>query len=410
MPRFSYIAADAQNNVVKGKTDLPDKSSVITALTKQGLRPISIKKIKDATKSSSSFDHLFESTKVKQDHLVVFTRQLSAMVGAGVPLLRCLTSIQKHAEDKALEKILAVVVKDVEAGMTLADALQKHPDTFNDIYVNMVRAGETAGILDDILNRLAAQLEKSASIRKKIRSAMAYPMVLLVITVVAFFGLMIFIIPKIGDIVSNLGGPDAKLPLITLIMLGISNFIVKFWFIIIPSLIGAVAGITYYARKTPTGRRQFDSLVLKIPGINSIIKKVAVARFARTFSALMGAGVAVLEALEVTSRALGNVIYQEALNQSAIEVKNGKLLSETLEDNDLFPSIVVQMLAVGEETGQTDTVLIKVADFYEQEVDYAIDGISAIIEPVMILFMGTMVGLIAASVMVPIAQLSQNIK
>ena len=410
MPRFSYIAADAQNNVVKGKTDLPDKSSVITALTKQGLRPISIKKIKDATKSSSSFDHLFESTKVKQDHLVVFTRQLSAMVGAGVPLLRSLTSIQKHAEDKALEKILAVVVKDVEAGMTLADALQKHPDTFNDIYVNMVRAGETAGILDDILNRLAAQLEKSASIRKKIRSAMAYPMVLLVITVVAFFGLMIFIIPKIGDIVSNLGGPDAKLPLITLIMLGISNFIVKFWFIIIPSLIGAVAGITYYARKTPTGRRQFDSLVLKIPGINSIIKKVAVARFARTFSALMGAGVAVLEALEVTSRALGNVIYQEALNQSAIEVKNGKLLSETLEDNDLFPSIVVQMLAVGEETGQTDTVLIKVADFYEQEVDYAIDGISAIIEPVMILFMGTMVGLIAASVMVPIAQLSQNIK
>lgn len=410
MPRFSYIAADAQNNVVKGKTDLPDKSSVITALTKQGLRPISIKKIKDATKSSSSFDHLFESTKVKQDHLVVFTRQLSAMVGAGVPLLRCLTSIQKHAEDKALEKILAVVVKDVEAGMTLADALQKHPDTFNDIYVNMVRAGETAGILDDILNRLAAQLEKSASIRKKIKSAMAYPMVLLVITVVAFFGLMIFIIPKIGDIVSSLGGPDAKLPLITLIMLGISNFIVKFWFIIIPSLIGAVAGITYYARKTPTGRRQFDSLVLKIPGINSIIKKVAVARFARTFSALMGAGVAVLEALEVTSRALGNVIYQEALNQSAIEVKNGKLLSETLEDNDLFPSIVVQMLAVGEETGQTDTVLIKVADFYEQEVDYAIDGISAIIEPVMILFMGTMVGLIAASVMVPIAQLSQNIK
>ena len=410
MPRFSYIAADAQNNVVKGKTDLPDRQSVITALSKQGLRPISIKKIKDVAKSSSSFDHLFESTKVKQDHLVVFTRQLSAMVGAGVPLLRCLTSIQKHAEDKALEKILAVVVKDVEAGMTLADALQKHPDTFNDIYVNMVRAGETAGILDDILNRLAAQPEKSASIRKKIKSAMAYPMVLLVITVVAFFGLMIFIIPKIGDIVSNLGGPDAKLPLITLIMLGISNFIVKFWFIIIPSLIGAVAGITYYARKTPTGRRQFDSLVLKIPGINSIIKKVAVARFARTFSALMGAGVAVLEALEVTSRALGNVMYQEALNQSAIEVKNGKLLSETLEDNDLFPSIVVQMLAVGEETGQTDTVLIKVADFYEQEVDYAIDGISAIIEPVMILFMGTMVGLIAASVMVPIAQLSQNIK
>lgn len=410
MTRFSYIAADAQNNVVKGKTDLPDRSSVITALAKQGLRPVSIKKIKDKTTSSSSLDHLFESTKVKQDHLVVFTRQLSAMVGAGVPLLRCLTSIQKHAEDKALEKILAVVVKDVEAGMTLADALQKHPDTFNDIYVNMVRAGESAGILDDILNRLAAQLEKSATIRKKIRSAMAYPTVLLVITVIAFFGLMLFIIPKIGDIVTGLGGPDAKLPTITLVMLGISHFIVSYWFIIIPGFIGTIVGLTYYARKTAAGRKQFDSLSLKIPGISTIVKKVAVARFARTFSALMGAGVAVLEALEVTSRALGNVVYQEALSQAGIEVKNGKLLSEALEDNELFPAIVVQMLAVGEETGQTDTVLVKVADFYEQEVDYAIDGIGALIEPIMILFMGTMVGLIAASVMLPIAQLSQNIK
>ena len=410
MTRFSYIAADAQNNVIKGKTDLPDRSSVITALTRQGLQPISIKKMKDVVEHTSSLDHLFESTRVKPDHLVVFTRQLSAMVGAGVPLLRSLSSIQKHAEDKALEKILIVVVKDVEAGMTLGDALQKHPDTFNDIYVNMVRAGEAAGILDDILNRLAAQLEKSASIRKKIRSAMAYPTVLLVITVVAFFGLMLFIIPKIGDIVTSLGGPDAKLPMITLIMLGISNFIVHFWFIIIPGLIGGAVGLSFYIRKTARGKHQFDSLILRLPGIRTIVKKVAVARFARTFSALMGAGVAVLEALDVTSKALGNVIYQEALAQSAIEVQNGKLLSETLEDNDLFPSIVVQMLAVGEETGQTDTVLVKVADFYEQEVDYAIDGIGAIIEPVMILFMGTMVGLIAASVMVPIAQLSQNIK
>jgi type IV pilus assembly protein PilC len=266
------------------------------------------------------------------------------MVGAGVPLLRSLTSIQKHSEDKALEKILAGVVKDVEAGSTLADALQKYPDTFNDIYVNMVRAGETAGILDDILSRLAAQLEKSTSIRKKIKSAMAYPMVLLVVTVVAFFGLMLFIIPKIGDIVKGLGGPDAKLPTITLIMLGISDFIVSYWFILIPGIVGLIFAIMFYIRKTAKGRHQFHSLILKIPGIRDIIKKVAVARFARTFSALMGAGVAVLEALEVTSRALGNVIYQETLEQAAVEVKNGRLLSETLEDNDLFPAIVVQML------------------------------------------------------------------
>jgi type IV pilus assembly protein PilC len=409
MARFSYVASDAQHNVVKGKTDLPDRASVITALTKQGLQPISIKKLKE-TKSSIDFDHLFESTKVKNDQLVAFTRQLSAMVSAGVPLLRSLTSIQKHAEDKALQKILADIVKDVEGGMTMGDALAKHPDTFNDIYVNMVRAGETAGILDDILKRLAGQLEKSAAIRKKIKSAMAYPMVLLGITVLAFFGLMLFVVPQIGKIIQDLGGPDAELPFITKMMLGISGFIVGYWYIVFPILIGAVVGVVMYIRKSPKGRRQFDNLILKLPAIKTIIRKIAVARFARTFSALMGAGVAVLEALDVTSRAVGNVIYEEALKQAAIEVKNGKSLSSVLENNELFPSIVAQMLSVGEETGQTDTVLLKVADFYEEEVDLAIEGISSIIEPAMIVVMGGMVGLIAASVMLPISQLSQNIK
>lgn len=410
MPRFSYLATDTQFNIVKGKTDLPDRTSVITALTKQGLRPISIKKIKEKKASSIDFDHLFEATKVKPDQLVAFTRQLSAMVSAGVPLLRSLTSIQKHSEDKALQKILGDVVKDVEGGATMAEALAKHPDTFNDIYVNMVHAGESAGILDDILKRLAGQLEKSAAIRKKIKSAMAYPMVLLGITVLAFFGLMLFVVPQIGKIIQDLGGPDAELPFITLMMLGISSFIVNFWYILLPAVGGIIFGIIMYIRKSPKGRRKFDSLVLKIPAINVIIRKISVARFSRTFSALMGAGVAVLEALDVTSRAVGNVIYEETLKQAAVEVKNGKSLSSVLENSPLFPSIVSQMLAVGEETGQTDTVLIKVADFYEEEVDLAIESISSVIEPAMIVVMGGMVGLIAASVMLPISQLSSNIK
>jgi len=409
MARYAYIAADSQNNVVKGKTDLPDRTAVIAALTKQDLRPISIRKLKEA-KSSFDFNHLFESTKVRQDHLVAFTRQLSAMISAGVPLLRSLTSIQKHTEDKALQKILADIVKDVEGGMPMGDALAKHPDTFNDIYVNMVRAGETAGILDEILKRLAGQLEKSAAMRKKIKSAMTYPMVLLGITVLAFFGLMLFVVPQIGSILTDLGGPDAKLPTITLIMLGISGFIVHFWWLVFPVLIGGAIGLVMYVRKTPRGKRQFDTLAVKVPAISTIVRKVCVARFSRTFSALMGAGVAVLEALDVTSRAVGNTLYEETLRQAAIEVKNGKSLSSVIDKSELFPSIVAQMLAVGEETGQTDTVLLKVADFYEEEVDLAIDGVSAIIEPIMIVVMGGMVGLIAASVMVPIAGLSQNIK
>ena len=408
MPRFSYTASDEQNNVVKGKTELPDRSSVINALVKQKLRPISIRLLKQK-KSGIDFDHLFEPTKVKQDHLVNFTRQLSAMVGAGVPLLRSLSSLEKHAEDAALKKILGTVVKDVEGGMMLGDAMAKHATTFNDIYVNMVRAGESAGILDDILKRLAAQLEKSSAIRKKIKSAMAYPMVLIFITVVAFFGLMLFVIPQIGKILLDLGGADAKLPGITLFMLGVSHIITTYWYIIFPAIGGLIFFTARYI-KTKFGRRQFHGLLLKIPGINTIIKKIAIARFARTFSALMGAGVAVLESLDVTSRAVGNVLYEEAIKNAAIEVKNGKSLSSVVESNELFPPIVSQMLGVGEETGQTDTVLIKVADFYEEEVGLAIQSISSIIEPVMIVIMGGMVGLIAASVMTPIAQLSQNIK
>jgi len=410
MPRFAYVAINTQQKAVNGQTDLPDRASVIAALTKQKLRPVSIKEIA-VKKGIKGIDlnNLFQSDKVKPDQLVIFTRQLSAMVGAGVPLLRSLSSLQKHAEDPVLKKTLGLVIKDVEGGNSLGNSLSKFPGSFNDIYVNMVRAGETAGILDEILKRLAFQQEKSSAIRKKIKSAMAYPTVLVVITVLAFFGLMLFVVPQIGKILTNLGGPDATLPGITLIMLAISDLITAYWYIIFPAIIGVIYAVIRYIR-TPRGRYKFDSLVLKTPGVRTIIKKIAIARFARTFSALMGAGVAVLECLEVTSRAVGNTLYQEALQQAAAEVKNGRPLSAAIEENPLFPAIVAQMLSVGEETGQTDTVLVKVAEFYEEEVDLAIESISSIIEPTMIVIMGSMVGLIAASVMTPIAQLSQNIQ
>ncbi len=408
MPHFSYVAITADKRTVNGKTELPDRASVIAALQKQNMRPVSIKEIKVGTGLSMDIK-LFESKKVKLDHLIAFTRQLSAMTSAGVPLLRSLNSLEKHAEDKVLKKILGEIIKKVEGGSPLADALAKYPDVFNDIYVNMVRAGEAAGILDDILKRLAYQQEKSGAIRKRIRSAMAYPTVLLVITVLAFFGLMIFVIPQIGKILTDLGGPDAELPAITQFMLGLSGAITNYWYIIFPAIAGAIFLLIRFI-KTPKGKRIFDAFVLKLPGIKTIVMKISVARFARTFSALMGAGVAVLEALDVTSRAVGNTLFKEALKQAEIEVKNGRSLSNVIEKNDLFPAIVSQMLAVGEETGQTDTVLVKVAEFYEEEVDLAIEGVSSIIEPAMIVIMGSMVGLIAASVMTPIASLAQNIQ
>lgn len=407
MPKFSYIATNSQGKAIANTIEANDRAAVISALTKDGLRPVSVKEEKTARQFS--FGDFLGGNKVKSDDLVMFTRQLSAMVGAGVPLLRALNSLQSHTESKQLKKILATIITDVQAGAPLADSLAKYPNTFSDVYVNMVRAGEAAGILDEILKRLAMQQEKNASIRKKVKSAMTYPMVLVVITIIAFFGLMLFVIPQIGKILTDLGGPDAKLPALTLFMLGISGFMTSYWYIVFPLLAGGIVLLLRYL-KTPKGKAQLHHFVLKVPGIKNIVKKVAVARFARTFSALMGAGVAVLEALTVTSRAVGNIVYEKALLDAAEQVKNGATLSSVIEKNPLFPAIVPQMLAVGEETGQTDTVLVKVADFYEEEVDVAIDGLSSIIEPVMIVVMGSMVGLIAASVMGPIANLAQNIK
>lgn len=408
MPQYAFVAINGQNKTMSGSFEASDRSAALALLTKQGLRPLSVKE-NGGKKGSFSLLDMFGGKHVKSDDLVMFTRQLSAMVSAGVPLLRAITSLHDHTDSKALKNVTAMIVKDVEGGSQLADALAKHPGTFSDVYINMVRAGEAAGILDDILKRLAIQQEKNASMRKKIKSAMTYPMVLLFITAVAFFGLMVFVIPQIGKIIKDLGGPDAKLPFITTMMLGVSDFLINFWWIIVPAAVGSVILLLRFI-KTPKGKAIFHNLILKAPMINGIIRKVAVARFARTFSALMGAGVPVIESLNVTARAVGNVVYEKALVDAGEQIRNGRNLSSIIEKNNLFPPIVAQMLSVGEETGQTDTVLVKVADFYEEEVDVAIDGISSIIEPVMIVIMGSMVGLIAASVMMPIAGLAQNIK
>ena len=409
MPAFQYVATNAEKKTVTGSIDAADRQTALSSLARQGLTPVSLNDGNAEKKHSFSALDFLGANKVRSDDVVMFTRQLSAMVSAGVPILRALSSQRDHTNSKALKNILEGIIKDVEGGMQLADALNKYPNTFNDVYVNMVRAGEAAGILDEILKRLAMQQEKSATMRKKIKSAMTYPMVLIGITILAFFGLMLFVIPQIGKILKDLGGEDAKLPALTEAMLAISGFLVHYGLFLLPVIVVGIVLLTRWL-KTPAGKKVFHTLILKIPMIQPIIQKVAVARFARTFSALMGAGVAVLEALSVTSRAVGNVVYEESLIKAAEAVKNGKNLSTIIEADPLYPPIVSQMLSVGEETGQTDVVLVKVADFYEEEVDVAIDGISSIIEPVMILIMGSMVGLIAASVMGPIAGLAQSVK
>lgn len=400
--KFIYTATTNDGKTAEGTAEAVDRQSLVANLHKQNLKPIIIKA--DGAASTRAT----RRRKVKIKEVVVFTRQLSTMVSAGVPLVRSLNTLQAQAESKTFKAVLAGIAKDAESGLSLGDSFSKYPDVFNDVYVNMVRAGEAGGILDEILKRLASQLEKDSTMRKKIKSAMMYPMVIFGITMLAFFGIMIFVIPRIAKILTDLGGPDAKLPIYTQVLLNASSFTQKNIIFIIPAV---VIGIFLLRRfiKTPVGKYQYHALLLRIPILNGIILKIAVARFASTFAALMGAGVGVLDSLEVTGGAIGNKVIEAELKEAAKEVKNGKQLSEPLSKNGHFPPIVSQMLAVGEETGQIDTVLVKVAEFYEEEVDTVIDGLTAIIEPLMIVVLGSIVGVIAASVMGPIANLSKNI-
>lgn len=403
MQEYTYTASK-DGKTITGRLEGKDKESVIATLRKQGVQPIIVKP--QANKDILS--KLNFGKKVALKDLAVFTRELSTMVSAGVPLSRALNTLKEQTDNKYFQSVVGDIGKNVEGGMPLADGFAKYPKVFSDVYVNMVRAGEAGGILDEILKRLATQIEKDASIRKKIKSAMAYPVVIMVVTVVAFFGIMIFIIPKINTILTDLGGEDAELPVYTQAMLNVSDFLRSNIILLAFVAFIAIFLLRRYIRTTK-GKLQFHGLLLKTPIVKTVVIKVSVARFSRTFASLMSAGVGVLDALQVTGGAMGNKVIEKELVDTANDVRNGKQLSESLARSRYFPPIVAQMLAVGEETGKIDTVLIKVADFYEEEVSATVDGLSSIIEPIMIIVLGSVVGLIAASVMGPIASLSKNV-
>ncbi len=396
---FTFKALKKDNSTISGTLEAADRQSAMTALAHQGLHPLIV------TETKPHMKHGKFGQKVKSTELVIFTRQLSTMISAGVPLARGLVTLADSANSKYFHEVLTKVCKDIEGGTQLGDAFGKFPNVFDDVFVNMVRAGEEGGILDEILKRLATQVEQNASIKRKIKSAMMYPMVILGITVVAFFGIMFILMPKISAILMDLGGPNVKLPIYTQVLIDISKFSRDYAYIVIPAMLLMVWGVKKYI-STPRGKFQFHALGLRLPIVKTIVQKVAIARFSRTFASLMSAGVNVLDSLSVTGGAIGNKVIEKELTEAAYEVKNGKQLSEVLAKSHHFPKIVSQMLAVGEETGTTDTVLLKVADFYEEEVSVAIDGLASVIEPVMILFLGSGVGLIAASVMGPIASMS----
>ena len=403
MGKFKYKALTKDGRKVNGNIEASSKESAIETLHKQGFTPLVVK---DAAKKGEIA--FLTSKKVKSKDIVVFTRQMSTMISAGVPLTKAMATLEEQTDSAYFKQVINNLSKDIEGGTTIGDAMAKYPNVFDEVYVNMVKAGEAGGILDDILKRLAIQAEKNETMKKKIKSAMTYPTVISFIAVGAFFAITMFILPQIGKVLKDLGGPDKKLPPLTQFMLSMSDFMQNNAVIIIIFLVVGVFLLRRYI-KTPKGQYKFHALLLKIPVVKDIVTKIAVARFARTFSSLLSSGVSVLEAIKVTSGAIGNKVIEKELNEAAKAVQGGHQLSDPILQSKHFPKIVGQMLAIGEETGEIDQILVKVADFYEEEVETMIDGLSSIIEPVMIVTLGGMVGLLAASVMGPLASVGNSI-
>jgi len=409
MPNFSYTAHQRNGEVQKGTIEASSKVAALASLRDKQLQPIIVKELKKNTGLGMEIN-IPGLKKVKSKDLVIFTRQLSTLVDAGVPILRSITLLRDQTESPNLKKALTEVISDIQAGTNLSDALGKHSDIFSPIYINMVRAGEAGGILDTVLERLAFQQEKDSALKSKIHGAMIYPAVIFSVTIIAFIILMTFIVPKIGKILTSLSNGKAKLPIYTRALLALSNYM-KNPEIFLPIIILLPTVIILFRRyiKTEKGKYKWHAFLLRVPAIKVIITKTAVARFARIYASMMSAGVSIIDAINTTAGAIGNAVIAKELTDSAKAIQAGSTLSTELAKSKHFPPIVIQMLAVGEETGTTDSIILKVAEFYEQEVDTAVGAISSIIEPVTIILLGGMVGLIVISVYGPITKVSTSV-
>jgi type IV pilus assembly protein PilC len=342
---------------------------------------------------------------VSSKEIAVFTRQFSVMIDAGLPLVQCLEILGSQQDNRTFQKILFQVRQDVESGSTLADSLRKHPKAFDGLYCNMVAAGEAGGILDTILQRLSQYIEKIVKLRAAVRSAMVYPAAVILIAVGVVWIILWKVIPTFATLFEGLG---ASLPLPTRITIAASHFIGAWWWLILLS-IGLSVFLLHRYHKTYKGRRQIDKIVLKIPVLGSVMKKIAVARFCRTLGTLVSSGVPILDGLEITARTSGNAIVEDAIMATRRSVEEGKTIAEPLRGTDVFPPMVVQMVAVGEQTGALETMLSKIADFYEDEVDEATANLLALLEPVMICFLGVIIGGIVISMYLPMFDLISKI-
>jgi type IV pilus assembly protein PilC len=404
MSTFAFKALDLAGASTRGEIEAEDKQSVASQLRAKGLIVIDI----EEQKPTDVGDLLGRFKKVKAAELTVATRQLSTMISSGMSLLRALYVLEDQAENEKLKEAFVGIRKDVEAGIALSEALSRHPEIFNELYVAMVAAGESGGILEETLHRVADQLEKDDSLRRQVKSAMMYPTMIASFAGLVMVALVVFIVPVFAKVFKDFGG---KLPAITQVTVNISHFATGRWYLCI---LGGWAVVYTFRRwkNSKRGREQWDRFKLKIPWkIGDTVQKIALARFSRTFSALVAAGVPMLEAIEITGRTAGNKVVENAMTAVKESVTGGGTVSAPMRlAPEAFPSMVVQMISVGEETGAMDTMLSKIADFYEDEVAASVKALTSILEPLMIIVVGAMVGFIVISMYMPLFKVYDAIK
>lgn len=398
MAVFVWEAETKRGEVKKGEMDAADETVVRGLLRRQGLKSINVKK-----KPKDVLEYLpFLKQKVKEKDIVVFARIFATMINAGLPLIQCLDLLSQQEQNKTFAKIITTVKEDIEGGSTLHDALKKHPRVFDELFVNLVAAGESGGILDVILNRLSNYMEKAMKLKSRVKSAMTYPAIVLVVAVAVVALLLVYVIPVFKKLFESMGG---QLPGPTQFLIDVSEFTQSYFLF----MIGFLAVFVYLFRRyyrTEKGRRTVDALVLKAPVFGPLIKKVAVAKFTRTLSTMLGSGVPILEGLSIVSKTAGNVIIESAIMKTRQSISEGRTIAEPLAETDIFPAMVVQMIAVGEATGALDAMLEKIADFYDDEVDTAVGALTTMLEPFMMVFLGVVVGGMIICMYLPIFKMA----
>ncbi|HTL48748.1 MAG TPA: type II secretion system F family protein [Verrucomicrobiae bacterium] len=409
MPTFEYQVKDRTGKDQSGIQEAPDVGTLVGTLRSQGLiivrvNEIQAKKVFNVSKGPAK--RKGKSGSVKLDDLVVFSRQMATLVSAGIPLIQALDILGEQVEKDRFRVILKTMHQDVQSGKSFSEAMQKHSKVFSTLFINMVRAGETSGSLEEILDRVANYLEKTSALQKKVKSAMMYPLSVTIIAFLITFGMMTFVIPKFAEIFEGL---DAKLPVITQTLIDISRFMAANWLLILGGIGGAIFLFTQLI-KLPAGRLAFDSFIIKMPIFGPILLKVAVSKFSRTLATLVRSGVSILQSLEIVAKTSGNRRIELVITSLMDSVKKGESISGQLLKSDVFPQMVVRMIAVGEETGELEEMLMKIADFYDTQVDAAVDGLTSLIEPLIILFLGVVIGGIVIALFLPILTLTQHIK